>query len=188
MLKNQPPAKRGFPLPGLNLPRPIKITIGAIAAIILLVVVISIFSGRGSGTAAAFASVLARGQETLRVTQDAQQLQLQDPSTQALAATVTNSLTSDQVQFKNYLSRNHISVSSGEVASDTDKSTDSSLQSALQNNSLDTAYASYIQGALTKYENDLRNAYNLAGPHGKQLLNNAYDSAQTLLTSPPIKA
>lgn len=189
MMNNQQPARRRLPLPSLNLPRPIKIILLAVGGIILLVIIFSVLGNRSSGSATAFAGVLARGQETLRVTQLVQQqLQLQDPQTQALAATVSSSLTSDQVQLKNYLARIHISVSAVQIAADTDKSTDTSLQTAQQNNNLDGAYVSYLQGSLARYEQDIQKAYKLAGPNGKKLLNNSFDGVQTLLSSPPLKS
>ncbi len=188
MLKDQPPARRGLPLPSLNLPRPLKIVLWAVGGIVLLIIIVSAFSGRSSGSTTAIAGALARGQETLRVTALVQQLQLQDPQTQGLAATVSNSLTSDQIQLKNYLARNHDKVSPAQLAADTDSTTDASMQSASQNNGLDDAYVSYLRSSLGKYEQDLQNAYKLAGPNGKRLLSADFDSAQTLLSSPPIKS
>ena len=187
MLKNQQPAKRSL-LPNLNLPRPLKITLIAIGSIVVLIILYSLLSGRGSGSTTAIEGVLARGQETLRVTTLVQQLELQDPQTQGLATTVSNSLTSDQVQLKTYLARNHAKVSAAQLAADTDKTTDTSMQTASQNNGLDDAYVSYLRSSLTKYEHDLQNAYKLAGPNGKQLLSDAFNSAQTLLNSPPLKS
>jgi len=187
MLKNQPPAKRSL-LPNLNLPRPLKITVIAIGAIIVLIILYSLVSGRGGGSTAAIEGALARGQETLRVTALVQQLELQDPQTQGLAATVSNSLMSDQIQLKSYLSRNHTKVSAAQLAVDTDKTTDTSMQTASQNNGLDDAYVSYLRASLAKYEQDLQSAYKLAGPNGKQLLSDAFDSAQTLLSSTPLKS
>ena len=189
MLKDQQQPKSGFSLPGLNLPRPLKITVIAVGAIILLVIIHSLLSGRGGNSTTAIEGVMARGQETLRVTQLVQQqLQLQDPQTQALAATVNNSLASDQVQFKNYLALNHDKISTAALAADTDKTTDANMQTASENNGLDDAYVSYLRASLAKYEQDLKAAYNLAGPNGKQLLSNSFDSAQTLLSAPPLKA
>lgn len=189
MLKNQQPAKRGLPLPGLNLPRPIKITLFVALGIILLVIISSLLRGGSSNSTAAITGVLARGQETLRVTQLVQQqLQLQDPQAQGLAATISNSLSSDQVQLKNYLARNHAKINAALLASDIDKNTDSSMQTASENNGLDDAYKSYLKGALAKYENDLQAAYKLAGPNGKKILSDAIDGVQTLLSSPPLKS
>lgn len=187
MLKDQPKAKRGLPMP--NLPRPVKIAMAVAGVLILLIIVASLLSGRNKGSSQAFAGVLARGQETLRVTQLVQQqLQLQNPQTQALAATVGSALSSDAAQITSYLAKNHIKLSGAQLAADKDSSTDASLQTASQNNNLDGAYVSYLQGALTKYENDLQTAYKSAGPNGKTLLQTAFGSASTLLSAPPLKS
>jgi len=173
-------------LPSFNLPLPAKIAIGFVVGIILLIVVLSIFSGRDASKAQPFISVLARGQETLRVTKVAQQLNFQDPQTQALATTVTNSLSSDQAQLIKYMATYHLKYSKQQLAADTDKTEDSSLNSAAQNNSLDTAYISYLKTALARYQADLKAAYKVAGPVGKQLLSESYDSASALLNSAPL--
>jgi len=188
MLKDRPAARSGLTLPGLNLPRPLKITLLAVGAIILLIIISSVLRGRGGGSTTAIAGVLARSQETLRVTQLVQQLQLKDPETQDLSATVSNALTSDQVQLKQYLARNHASVSAVQLAADTDKTTDSSMQAAQQNDTLDSTYITYLKNSLARYEQDLQNAYKLAGPNGKKILNSASEGTQTLLNSPPIKS
>lgn len=186
MLKDQPKTNRGFNMP--NLPKPVKIGLGIIVGLILIAIVGSLLSGRNSGKSQSFAGVMARASETIRVTAAAQQLQLQDPQTQALAATVNASFSSDQQQISAYLAGNHIKVSKAQLAADTDKTTDSSLQTASQNNGLDAAYVSYIQGALTKYETDLENAAKGAGPNGKKILTSSIESVRTLLNSAPIKS
>jgi len=186
MLKDQQPAKKSL-LPSLNLPKPAKIALAVVGVIIVLVVISSLLSGRKSGSTQGFINVLARGQETLRVTALVQQLNLQDPRTQALAATVSAALTSDKTQITSYLAKNKTKASTAQLAIDTDKSTDSSLQSASQNNGLDATYVNYLKTALGKYETDAQTAYKSAGPNGQKLLTDAFDSASTLLSAPPLK-
>lgn len=188
MLKDGQAAKKRLPLPSLNLPKPAKIILIAVAGLFVLVIIIALLSGRSNGNYKDFPGVLARVQETLRVTALAQQLNLQDPQTQALAATVTDTLSSDKTQISKYLSNNHHSVSAGQLSVDKNSATDVSLQSAAQNNGLDAAYNSYLKDALSRYQTDLQTAYKTAGPNGKVLLNNAYDSVKTLLNSPPLKS
>lgn len=186
MLKDQAKARRGLPMP--NLPKPAKIALAVVGVLILLIIISSLLSGRNSGSSQAFADVLARGQETIRVTQVAQQLNFQNPQTTALAATVSAAISSDSAQVTTYLAKNHIKLSSAQLAADKDSSTDASLQTASQNNNLDGAYVTYLQGALTKYEADLQTAYKSAGPNGKKLLQTVFDSASTLLSTPPLKS
>jgi hypothetical protein len=171
-----------------NLPKPLKIGLAILGAIILIIIVSSLLSGRNKGDTQQFVGVMARAQETIRVTTLVKQLQLQDPQTQALAATVTSSLSSDQQQIKSYLAKNHIKVKSSQLAVDTDKSIDTSLQSASQNNNLDTAYVNYIKNALTKYQSDLQLAYKDAGPNGQKILAVSFESTRALMNSAPVKS
>ena len=188
MLKNRQASKKRLPLPSLNLPKPVKIVLAAVAGLLILVVILSLLSGRGNANSKNMISVLARCQETLRVTAVAQQLTFRDPQTQALAATVTDVFSSENAQLSKYLSGNHISASAGQLAVDKNPAIDSSFQSASQNNSLDATYVSYLKNALGLYETDLQTAYKTSGPNGKIILNNAFDSAKTLLNSPPLKS
>ena len=185
MLKENQPAKRGLPLP--NFSKPVKIIIAVLVAVALLIVISSVLSGRQAGQTQPFIDILARGQETLRVTSLVQQLQLQDPQTQALAATVSSALASDKQQLTDYLAKNHNKISPNALGADDDKAADANFQTADQNNNLDSTYVTYMRDALTKYENDLKAAYNSAGPNGKAILNSISVSTTTLLNSPPLK-
>ncbi len=185
MLKDQPAKKRI--LPSLNLSRPVKIGLGAVIAIVVIIIISSLLSGRNAGKTQPFIDVLARGQETLRVTSYVQQLQLQDPQTQTMAATAASALASDKQELISYLTKNHINVSAKALGADDDKTTDTSLQTAAQNNNLDSAYAAYMRDALSKYETDIQTAYKTAGSNGKKILNDASISTTTLLNSAPLK-
>jgi hypothetical protein len=187
MLKNNPQPKRGLALP--NMPKPVKVILGVVAGLLLLIVIGSLLSGRKSAGTQPIINAMARGQEILRVTQlTQQQLPLRDPAAQALAATVSSSLTSDQQQLRAYLANNNTKPSTAQLAADSDKTTDSSLQSASQNNNLDTAYVAYLKDSLAKYQTDLQTAYKSTGPKGKVVLKSAFDSTTTLLSSPQLKS
>jgi hypothetical protein len=186
MLKNNQQAKRSLPMP--NIPKPAKIGLAVVVAIFLIIIVSSFLSGRKNGNTALTVGVLARNEETLRVTTFVQKLPLQDSQTQALAATAYNALLSDNAQLTSYLARNKVKTSTAELAVDTDKSSDAALQTASQNNGLDAAYVSYLREALGKYQNDLVTAYKSAGPNGKKILSDAYESTKVLLATPPLKS
>jgi hypothetical protein len=187
MLKENKPARRSLPLP--KLPNPILYGLSAVVVIFLIIIISSVISGRNKGSSLPYAGVLARGQETLRVTKLAkEQLGLQDPQTQALAATVNSSLSSDQQQLKSYLTKNKIKITTLQLAADTDKRTDTTLQTASQNNNLDSAYVSYLKNALVKYQTDLQNALSGTGPNGKVIISNGIESTRALLNSSPLKS
>jgi hypothetical protein len=185
MLKSQPKQRRRLAMP--NLPKPVLIGLAVLLVLILLIVVSSVMSGRKTDKFQPFVSALARDQETLRITSFAQQLQLRDPQTQAMAATAANALASDKQQMIDYLQKNGTKVSPAALGADNDKASDTSLQTAAQNNGLDAAYVAYMKTALGKYENDLKIAYVSSGPKGKQILADASASVMTLLNSPPLK-
>jgi hypothetical protein len=186
MLKNDQPVKRGLALPGLS--KPVQIAIGSVVAIIILIVVLSLFSSHKNGKFQPLLGVLARGAETLRVTDAATQLQLRDPQTQALAATVTSSLTSDQKQILTYLKGQNVKVATAQLAADTNKASDADLQAALQQNNLDSAYVAYIKDALGRYQTDLVSAAKSVGPNGRAILGQSLAGVNTLLGAPPLKS
>ena len=185
MLKNQAQAKRKLGLPAFS--KPVKIGLAVVVAIILLIGLSSVFLKSG-GAPAGLTGALARGAEIQRVTAEVQQLNLQDPSTQALAATVATSLASDQTQFQLYLAKNKSKVSAAQLAADVDKLTDAQMQSASQNNNLDQTYVAYLKQALTQYQSDIQTAYGKAGPNGKVILKNSFDGVSALLSAPPLKS
>ncbi|HET6864164.1 MAG TPA: hypothetical protein VFH37_03140 [Candidatus Saccharimonadales bacterium] len=185
MLKNQPQAKRTLGLPALT--KPLKIGLAVVCSLILVIIVGSVL-GKPSGSTTNISGVLARGAEIQRVTAEVQQLNLQDSATQALAVTVNTVLASDQAQLEQYLSNNHAKISPAQLAADTDKSTDTQMQSASQNNNLDQTYITYLQQSLAKYRSDIQTAYNAAGPNGKAILKDSLDGVNTLLSSSPLKS
>lgn len=186
MLNNSAPPKRGLPLPSFS--KPVKIILGVVLAVVLLIIISSALSGRNKGATQPVINTVARGQEILRVTLLAQQqFHLQDPTIQASAATVSAALASDHQQLISYLTKTGTKLSKLQLAADSDKTTDSQLQSASQNNNLDQAYITYVQQALAKYQVDLQIAYKVVGPKGKIIIKSAYDGTSTLLSTAPLK-
>lgn len=186
MLKNQPQAKHPLGLPA-GISSHAKISMAVLGTVIVLIILVVLSSG-GGGTTTAVVGVLARGTEIERVTAEVQQLGLQDPATQATAATVSTTIASDQVQLQQYLADNHAKAGKAQLAADADTSTDTEMQSASQNNNLDQTYITYLQQALTKYGSDIQTAYKAAGPVGKGILSGSITSVNTLLANPPLKA
>jgi len=185
MLKNNPPPNSGF-LP--NIPKIVKIVAIAIIGVMLIAIIASVFTGRSNVASQPIINSLSDGQEILRVTTlTDSQLPLQDPTVQALAATVSSTLTSDQSSLNDYLAKNGVKISKLELSAKTNKTTDAQLQSASQNNNLDSAYQNYLKDSLAKYALSLKTAYKVSGPKGQELLKKAFDSTTVILTSPPLK-
>ena len=184
MLKNQPQAKRTLGLPAMT--KPLKFGLAIVSGLILIIILGSVL-GKPKTSTTNISGVLARGSEIQRVTAEVQQLSLQDPATQALSATVNTTLASDQSQLEQYLANNHTKVSESQLAADTDKSTDTQMQTASQNNNLDQTYITYLQQSLAKYRYDIQTAYNAAGPKGRAILKDSLDGLNTLLSNSPLK-
>jgi len=179
--------KKGLSLPKLNLPRPIKIAIGGIIALFLIIVLSSLLFGNKSSRYQPYLTVMARGQEIARVSALAKD-DSQDQTVQNLASTVQTTLLSQQSQITAYLKSNKASFSAKQLAGDKSSASDSLLQTAAQNNNLAAAYSNYLKQNLATYKNDLSAAFAKATPKGKLILNSAYDSAQTLLSTPPLSS
>jgi hypothetical protein len=182
ILKDSPKAGRS-----IKLPKPMLIVGAALLLIILIIIIGSVLGSRGKNFSKATLGAVARGQETLRVTAAVQQLNLQDPSTKALASTVNSTLTSDQQQLEDYLAKNKVKVSKLQLNASLDKNTDTAMQTASQNNNLDQAYIDYLRQSLAKYQADLQSAYGGVGPNGKIIVKDSLNSVNTLLTNPPLK-
>jgi hypothetical protein len=185
MLKDKAQAKHPLGLPA-GISNHAKISLAVLGTVITLIIVVVLSSG-GGGASTDVTGVLARGTEIQRVTAEVQQLNLQDPNTQALAATVSTTLASDQVQLEQYLANNHTKASPAQLSADINKSTDAQMQVASQNNSLDQTYITYLQQSLAKYSSDIQTAYKATGQNGKAILAGSLYSVNTLLTNPPLK-
>ncbi len=109
-----------------------------------------------------------------------------DPSAAGLAATTSASLLSSQSDLGRYLAKNKFKTSSKVLASKADKTTDASLKTAAGNNSLNTAYYSWLLSGLHKYNDQLKSVYPLIGPNGKAILTKAEQTNVTLLSAPQL--
>lgn len=184
IMKDSPPSKRSL-LPSKN---PILIICGIVVLILLVIVAFGVVnSNKKNAAASGLLEALGRVQEINRVTA-AQVSNLKDPSVSSLAATIQASTNTEKAQLNNYLVGQKIKIDKNKLAAYQNKNTDTQMASALQNNSLDSAYLTYLKSALSAYSQSLKAAYPSAGPNAKIILQDAFDSTQTLLSSPPLKS
>ncbi len=179
------PSKKGSGLPLPHLPKLAWIILGAVFGVIVLVIIVSSISGNKGDNSQNYLVALARGQEIIRVSTSVGQL-AQDTPTQNLSATVQNSLTSEQTQLTSYLADQKVKPGTLQLAADKNSNTDTQMQTASTNGNLSGVYASYLKAQLATYETDLQQAYKNAGPKGKTILSNAYNSVQVILQSPQV--
>jgi hypothetical protein len=168
-----------------NLSGPLLVLIVAVIITILIVIVSVLFLGKSKTGTTDLVEVLGRAQEISRVN-TLEQTQLKDPNALDLLATTQIALSSEQSELNSYAKTNKIKVDSKKLAIYKNLQTDSQLQTAAQNNNLDSAYSSYLKQALQSYSDALAKAYqNTKKTDLKTILHNDYVSTQTLLGNPP---
>jgi len=161
--------------------------IGAVVLFILILIIGALVS-KGGGNSTGLVDVSARAQEIIRVT-NAEKSDLKDPSALSVAATVNAVVSSEQSQINNYLTSKHIKTDKKKLAIYQSSATDTQMAAALQANSLDTTYTNYLRSALTSYAQAIQTAYaSTSNATTKSILQNAYASTETLLTTPPLKS
>jgi len=184
IMKDTPPPKRSL-LPTNN---PILMIAGVVILILLLIVIYGVISGsKGSKGATAIIDSLGKAQEISRVT-TAQATNLKDPNTLAIAATTQAAVGSEQTQLNKFLVSHKVKVDKKKLALYQNKNTDSQMATALQTNSLDSAYLTYLKGALNDYSQSLKTSYSsTTSASARAIQQDAFDSTQTLLSSPTLK-
>ncbi len=186
ILKDQQQPKKGLGLPGSGLPKTVKIIIGVVVGFFVVIVLYSVLAGHKTTNSDQLVAVMGRAQEISRVSALVQQ-QSKDTNTLNLAATTAISLSSDQSQLTDYLKKNHKKVSPNQLLLYKNKDTDTELQSAQQNNNLESYYVTYLKKELNTYHDNLASAFASAGQNGKAILQNSNGSVEILLSSPQLK-
>ncbi|HEX2558266.1 MAG TPA: hypothetical protein VHK86_08075 [Nitrososphaera sp.] len=181
----QPQKKPVFALP--NMPRPALFALYAIVGLIILIIVYAlIFGGKTSG-ADKMAGIVGRAGEIARVSDEVVQAS-QDPATQNLASTTETALKSDSARLSAYLSSHHVKISQKQLALYTNKNTDAQVQTAVQNNNLGRFYVDYLKTSLPGYANAIKQVFPSASASSKTILNDAFNNAQVILSSPQVKS
>jgi len=186
MLKDQPKPPGRFSSLLAWMPRPAKIALVAVSILFILVIFYSLFFGGKTTNTDQLSSIMARAQEIARVSILVQQ-QSTNANTKDLATTAEITLSSQEEQLQTYLLDQKVKVDAKKLAVRLDKETDKQLAAALQNNSYDQTYFSYLKTNLSSYQEALNTAYKDAGKNAQAILNSAYQSVQTLLSAPALK-
>jgi hypothetical protein len=185
ILQDKPQPKRPL-MPGV--PRAVLLGGGAVVAVLILILIFGLIFGKKNTGTADLIEALGRGQEISRVT-EVQTQKLKDPEALSLASTAQASLTSERSELSSWLAKHKVKTNPKKLAIYKNSATDTELQQAAQNNNLDAAYLAYLQKALNDYSDILRRAYTAtSSPTAKVVLKEAFDSTQTLLSAPRLKA
>jgi hypothetical protein len=152
---------------------------------VLLVIIIAIFAsvlGSGGKTKSEDLITVAQDQtELIRVATDGAQNTTTLPM-QNLAQDVLASITSDKTTLLTYMKGNGQKVSAKQLTLKHTSSTDTTLSTAKENSTYDSAFKDIIQSDLNAYQAAIQKAYNAnPGPKGKALLTKQFDSAGLLL-------
>lgn len=172
--------KRSFSLSGFGMSRPVAIGAAIVGGFLLIVLVLGLIGG-GGGSNSALTDIAARQQEIIRVS-GLTSGKTQDPQTQNLALSVNAVLTSHKVQLTKYLG---IKINDNSLAGYLNKSTDSQLLAASQNNNYDSTYLGYLQTSLNAYLRAIESAK--APTDAKNILDSAASDTQTLLAAHQFK-
>ena len=187
MLKQQQPQTGKSSGRFSSLAKPAKLLFAAVA-ILVVVVVAALVLGSGSDSSKQVVDLMAQSQEIVRVS-EAQDTKFSDANTKGLSATTQAVMNSQKFQLSDYLTKAGAKYDPQQLAAKMNSDTDTQLQTAAQNNNLDSAYNSYLKTSLTVYVNSLNTTFQITkSPTLKSTLQSAYESVQTLLNSPQFKS
>lgn len=183
ILKDQPKPKRSFSLPTGGSKMAFMI-MGAVLALFILIIILASVLRPKAGGAQQLVNISAQAQEVVRVSKVVEPL-AKNPDIQGLLATTEIALGSDQSQLAAYLKKAGVKTNA-KTSTFTDKKTDAQMQTAAQNNSLDSAYAAYLKKSLGSYQASLKAAFPSVSKNAKIILNAAYTSTATILSAPQL--
>lgn len=186
MMQNQPKPPGRFSGQFAWMPKPAKIALLVLGLIFILVILYSLFFGGKATNTDRLTAAMARAQETARVSALVQQ-QSKNTDTKDLATTVEMSLNSQKQELIKYLGEQKVKVDAKKLAAGLNKTTDSNLEKAQQNNSYDQTYFNYLKSSLASYQTELEMVYRSAGPKLKTTLSADFDSLKTILAAPQLK-
>jgi hypothetical protein len=185
ILKDKTPTKKGISLPSGGLKLAFMI-LGAVLVIFVLIVIFATVLKPGASGGQELVNISARAQEIIRVSKITESL-AQNSDTQGLIATTEAALMSDQAQLASYFSQHRIKANDKTLSIYLDKNADSQMQTAAQNNSLDSTYSAYLKKNLTAYEAALEAAFPHVSVSAKDILSASFNSTQALLAAPQVK-
>lgn len=184
ILNPEKPTKPKVPLAGSSTLQRVLIVVGILTVVIILGAIVSSVLSAGSKEKTQGLLTVAQEQtEIIRIATDGT-LHTTSVPAQGLAQNVQASITSDNVALIEYIKNNGQKVTKAQLGLKHSKTTDTSLATALGNNTYDTTFKDVIQTELTDYMVALQKVYKTnPSPKGKALLSKQYDAATLLKTA-----
>ena len=183
MLKDPQATKGKLYLP-TNLPKPALILI-VLVGVVFLALIVSVIFGGSSNNYPQILDLAAQDQEILRVSTTFQQ-DFNDTSTQNISATAVATLSTQQTQYLNYLATTKYKYKLTQLNSHLNKTTDTNLQNAIQNNNFDATYLAYLKTAVQSYQQSMNTVNQTSTKNFQKILKAAYASNKVLLQSPQL--
>lgn len=179
IMNPQKPQKKSL-LPGG--PKAKMIIFGLVIAtvvIILLAVILSLFRS-GDSTTESLVKVAQQQNEIIRISEDGTK-KAGSEKAKKLATMTHMTVTTDQNNMINYLSKQKRKVKSKELGLLANKKTDSELAAAASNGRYDEVFTQIIKEKLEEYQSSLKSAYDTVGPNGKEVTSKSYDNVTLIL-------
>jgi hypothetical protein len=175
----KPPTKL-LPTGNSTLQRALIFGGGVFVVIVLIIIIGSALSKSGQKSTNELIAVAQEQTELARIANDGT-INAKSQATRNLAGNVLASMTSAQAQTVEYLQKNHHKVGTKTLALKQDAAADTTLLTAKEAGTYDSAFTGIIQQDLNAYAASLKKAFDAKpGPEGKALLNAQYQAAQLL--------
>lgn len=181
IMNPQKPKKPPLLVGGNSMLQRVLIAVSGLTLLVIVGVIASSVLTAGSKEKTAGLLAVAQDQtELIRVATDGTQHATTLPG-QNLAQNVLASVTSDNAALLSYMSKNGLKATSKELSLKHSKSVDTTLASAVENSTYDSAFKDVIRKDLDAYGAALQKAIRAnPGPKGKTLLSNQYAAAKLL--------
>lgn len=180
------PPKKPFKIPIGKLPKKVAYGLyGFVGLMVVLILYSAIFEGRVSN-ADQLIKIMARQQEISRISVLVQ-AQARDVDTQVLASTTSTTLGSEQTQIMAYLkTAGKKKINTKLLGAYADKTIDTQMVNAAQNNNLSSTYADYLNKNFGLLKTAINTAYAGSGPKAQALLNEELANMKVIYTSPQL--
>lgn len=162
--------------------RVIVVAVGGLVLLLILWIGFALLTASASGSVQNFTTLAQEQTELMRISQDPAHNATLEP-TQSFAQTTELSVTSDRRVFLAYLKELGSDPTTQVLAAQHSSTSDAQLAAAKQAGTYDQTYVTITLKELTTYAGGLKRAFDAtSNPKERQLLRNAYQHAQLLIT------
>lgn len=169
------------PLMGMSYGKKLALLIGGALALIIFLAIIFSTVFKNEGNVPYLTAVAQDQSEIVRVATKAN-VQGVSSDTKGFSQAVSLSVSSDEQQLLNFLSKHGVKLSNKKLSLGLKTSTDQSLTAAVQASNFDETFENIMQSYLSDYANDLKAAFNnTQNTQERAILSDQYQNSQLLL-------